>query len=106
MSEHTPTTEEVRTAWYQLTINVDSFDRWLMQVKAEAWDEGRKARPDFSEGHDDYCYGYETCYCGVYVNPYREETEPVKVLHSCHCDDFGCLGCECDPDCDDYEETE
>lgn len=67
MSDYTPTTEEVRTAWYQLTINVDSFDRWLAQVKAEAWDEGS-------------VHGARKCLFAADLepcphNPYREETE-------------------------------
>lgn len=28
-----PTTEEVRTAWFQLTQNVESFDAWLDETK-------------------------------------------------------------------------
>lgn len=53
MSEHTPTTEDVRE-WYAETIDmyesahrdpkrVAQFDRWLAQVKAEVWDQGHSA---------------------------------------------------------------
>ena len=31
----TPSTEDVRTAWFQLTQNVESFDCWLAEVKAQ-----------------------------------------------------------------------
>ena len=47
----TPTTENVRAAWaYFRNVAQDDtaypealaqFDRWLAEVKAEAWDEGR-----------------------------------------------------------------
>lgn len=67
MSEHTPTTEEVRTAWYQLTINVDSFDRWLAEVKAEAWDEGWDA------GLQHWWYGLSMHGEFRTDNPYRAE---------------------------------
>lgn len=62
--EYVTTTEEVRTAWYQLTINVDSFDRWLAErdreIAARAWDEGFDERERGGM---------------VNWNPYREETE-------------------------------
>ena len=41
------------------------------QLLAEGWDERHKARPDYSQGHDDDCMGWEDCHCGRYVNPYR-----------------------------------
>ena len=45
MSDYTPTTEEVR-ADYCLLADVSKprqlqFDRWLNEVKAQAWEEGR-----------------------------------------------------------------
>lgn len=40
-----PTTDDIRTAWYGMTRNVVSFDRWLAEVKSEAWDNGYRARP-------------------------------------------------------------
>ena len=54
MSDYTPTTEEVRGAYegqlikvgdnaYQLLDEAHAkaeFDRWLTEVKAEAWEEG------------------------------------------------------------------
>ena len=42
------------------------------QLLAEGWDERHKARPDYSQGHDDDCMGWEDCLCGRYVNPYRD----------------------------------
>ena len=41
------------------------------QLLAEGWDERHKARPDYSQGRDDDCMGWEDCHCGRYVNPYR-----------------------------------
>jgi len=45
MSEYTPTTEEVR-ADYCLLADASrpremQFDRWLAEVKAQAWEEGQ-----------------------------------------------------------------
>ena len=81
MSDYTPTTEEVRAAFRKGSrLGWNSrrgrlFDRWLEQVQAEVWDEGRNAFPViYGEDHDVYCSEYE-CFCGIYVNPYREETE-------------------------------
>ncbi len=33
---YTPTADEVRTAWFQLTRNTESFDRWLEGTIREA----------------------------------------------------------------------
>lgn len=46
------------------------------EIRADAWDEGRKARgiyvgPD--NGHEYDCAGWEDCHCAVYPNPYRKE---------------------------------
>jgi len=52
MSDYTPTTWTVRSAWASLAedeqnVGYDAaaaeFDRWLAEVKAAAWDEGRSA---------------------------------------------------------------
>ena len=52
MSDYTPTTEEVRQNWQgygyirdsQLgRIKGEDFDRWLAEVKAQAWEEGMMA---------------------------------------------------------------
>ena len=103
MTDYTPTTEEVRNRYLSEVFPEDEaeFDRWLAEVKAEAWDEGHDAGVQLERlRNSEFPYGT------VNANPYREETEPVGGIHSNHCDDRGCLGCECDPACDDYEETE
>lgn len=55
MSDYIPTTADVKEVWCTpLTVGAaideeahweaeDQFDRWLAQVKAEAWDEGCRA---------------------------------------------------------------
>ena len=52
MTEYTPTTDEVRAAYVramrQAFVAASSeheaeFERWLVQVKADAWDEGHRA---------------------------------------------------------------
>ena len=52
MSDYTPTTEEVRSAysagaWFEiqteLEVHETAFDRWLAEVKAKAWAEGAQA---------------------------------------------------------------
>jgi hypothetical protein len=44
VSDYTPTTEEVRTGYSTATYDDDKageeFDRWLAEVKAQAWEEG------------------------------------------------------------------
>ena len=69
MSEYTPTTEEVRNALIRSApldeweLRGTQFDRWLADVKAQAWEEG-----------------YDTCFdlttkpgdTYPYVNPYRK----------------------------------
>jgi hypothetical protein len=48
MSGYTPTTEEVRTGYSTATYDDDKageeFDRWLAEVKAQAWEEGYNAK--------------------------------------------------------------
>ena len=41
-------------------------------LMAEAWDERHATRPNYSQGHDDDCMGWEDCRCGRYLNPYRK----------------------------------
>lgn len=48
MSDYTPTTEDVRISYvcqresiYGIHHDGAEFDRWLTEVKAEAWEEGR-----------------------------------------------------------------
>ncbi len=58
-----PTTEDIRTAWYGMTRNVVSFDRWLFELQEDAWDRGYEA------GLTDFASSMTT-------NPYRQgETE-------------------------------
>lgn len=77
MSEYTPTTEEVRASYLSaLTHNhpmnvgevIAEFDRWLEQVKAEAWEEGKRSglrQSDWEHGDTPRQY--------IAVNPYRQE---------------------------------
>ena len=57
---YTPTTEHVRDLALRL-MNADEFNRWLNEVKAQAWEEGAM------QGHDDHEFGVE-----VWTNPYRK----------------------------------
>lgn len=78
MSEYTPTTDDVALAYIH-AVNGDTwvsgkaralqaeFDRWLKQVKAEAWDEGYNT-PNYSDLDERYGRPEPR-------NPYREETE-------------------------------
>ena len=73
MSEYTPTTEEVR-ADYCLLADVSrprqlQFDRWLAEVKAQAWEEGNFAEdigPDMRASNP---------YRHLTDNPYRQGEE-------------------------------
>ena len=59
MNDYTPTTEEVRSAYHYYgkypelapddnTVTGAEFDRWLRQVKAEAWAEGAQSECDYN----------------------------------------------------------
>ena len=69
MTDYTPTTEEVRARYnadefgYSAGLNdpCPEFDRWLAEVKAQAWEEGMLV------GQDNY-YGSPS-------NPYRQGEE-------------------------------
>jgi len=71
VSDYTPTTEEVRNAVWLLK-HLDTplafpdeagFDRWLAEVKAQAWEEG------YTQGNNDMYNGdFQT------PNPYRQES--------------------------------
>ena len=79
MSEYTPTTENIRQTFayvragldhddgypFVMEFHVEAFDRWLAQVKAEAWGEGRRS------GVQDLWFNIKPSR----PNPYREETE-------------------------------
>lgn len=48
MSDYTPTTEDIRAGWEYATAVIGDegtaqFDRWLAEVKAQAWEEGNLA---------------------------------------------------------------
>jgi len=58
VSNYTPTTEEVKDALPSGRIYAQ-FDRWLAEVKAQAWEEGYR----------DCCAGR-----GIIANPYRQQT--------------------------------
>ena len=59
MSDYTPTTEEVRTLVQG--ASADEFDRWLAEVKAQAWEEGYE-----QSDSDDYSGQPNS------ANPYRQ----------------------------------
>ena len=66
MSDYTPTTEDIRE-WADIDNDEDSeaFDRWLAEVKAQAWEEGYE-----QSDSDDYSGQPNS------ANPYRQgETE-------------------------------
>ena len=71
MSDYTPTTEDVREVfaggiYRHFTYAGAEFDRWLAEVKAQAWEEGHSQPWELGEG------GYAL----KAVNPYRQgETE-------------------------------
>ena len=75
MSDYTPTTEVIRHAvsfprerlGEPRPIKPEAFDRWLEQVKAEAWEEGKRAglrQSDWEHG--------DTATQFVASNPYKE----------------------------------
>lgn len=77
MSDYRPTTQEVRTSYgaavtfptMSLPERRRAFDRWLEQVKAEAWEEGKRAGLRQSDWeHGDTATQY------IATNPYRQET--------------------------------
>jgi len=48
MADYTPTTEEIRSQYLWLggmdgELGEEQFDRWLAEVKAQAWEEGQDA---------------------------------------------------------------
>ena len=73
MSDYTPTTEEVRKNYWVGTafsknamrtadkiLEYEAFDRWLAEVKADAWDEGWLHNVD------------DRIWSSLHDNPYRE----------------------------------
>lgn len=84
MTEYVPTLKEVREGYQSYIISGKSakekraeFDRWLNEIRAEAWDEGRQAEElgwtHAWDGHtaepDEFCDE-----CKV-ENPYRNPAE-------------------------------
>ena len=83
MSDWTPTTKQVRDGYrfdpeedyynpLQAGANAEragrDFDRWLEQVKAEAWDEG------FADGVNHDLGDWDNA-PAIINNPYRQETD-------------------------------
>ena len=56
--DYTPTTEEVRTGYSTATYDDAKaeieFDRWLAEVKAQAWQEGWDTKPPYQEINNPY----------------------------------------------------
>lgn len=75
MTDYTPTTEEVRQQWgwnYPDYDNEDvAFDRWLAEVKAEAWSEGFDAGERDVFEHDRTGWDDSPCI----PNPYKGENK-------------------------------
>lgn len=77
MSDYTPTTEQVRSAWayFRNVSQADTtypealaqFDRWLADIKADVWDEAHAA--GFCEGS----HGFNPDECAPHENLYRQE---------------------------------
>lgn len=72
MSEYTPTTEDIRNYWIAQGIKRSSkrdrraadFDRWLAEVKADAWEDGK----EYGDKRANREIPFQS-------NPYLEETE-------------------------------
>ena len=70
MTDYTPTTEEIRIGKRKITdgkfyyteryVTDAEFDRWLAEVKADAWDEGWLHNVD------------DRIWSSLHDNPYRE----------------------------------
>lgn len=82
MSDWTPSMDEVRTAYkagggYRWPERGEQFDRWLEQVKAEAWDEGYSAsETTWKHTYDGHpAPEGEICPECSTGNPYRKEQD-------------------------------
>ena len=62
MSDYTPTSEDIRYSYATDKRDEPGFDRWLAEVKAQAWEEG------FRDGDRDWLPGDEL----LLSNPYRK----------------------------------
>ena len=77
MNDYTPPTEQVREIYAEirhestrlgLNPHRAEFDRWMEQVKAEAWDEG------FTDGVNHDLGDWDNA-PSIINNPYRQETD-------------------------------
>lgn len=80
MSDRLTVAERIREAFmdgaftYERSLkNGEVFDRWLAQVKAEAWDEGFNAGEGEAYEHEARLQWSMPHTCAK--NPYREETK-------------------------------
>ena len=84
MSDYIPTTEEVRNQYSgfstsnsnhtgQVYLNFAGFDRWLAEVKAEAWEEGCRWGAVEFQTLDGKLYEEDKVQVTDADNPYRQE---------------------------------
>ena len=75
MTDYTPTTPQIKgsyvqlhsgTSWVSKGLRRAEFDRWLDEIRAEAWDEGHNAGQ-----HNEHEYRPGR----VMANPYRQEDQ-------------------------------
>ena len=69
MSDYTPTTEEVRNSYASWSDAYPEFDRWLAEVKAEAWEEGAIATAMY----------FDPPKLSEPTNPYRQEHDATDT---------------------------
>ena len=112
------------------------FDRWLARVKAQVWNEAveaqlktqsgvrgitialapnpyrdeQRARLSENADTDPVAQKKDIQSDGERMSMWIDENglhlRRLDTTHSDHCDDFACVGCECDPECDDRADTE
>lgn len=82
MTEYTPPTEQVREIYAEIRHEGTGqgfkphraeFDRWLNEIKAEAWDEGSRAEADRAWRQEDANAAGQWHLVPDPKNPYREE---------------------------------
>lgn len=76
MSDHTPTTDEIREYvaygdWGTEEHPVEEFDRWLAKHDAEV--ERAAAEKAWQEGHDSSCIDWDHVCKATHPNPHRRE---------------------------------
>lgn len=71
---YTPTTEQVRKHWENVGFagTGEEFDRWLNQIRAEAWEEGFQAGWEEHENPGAFVNDY---WDAKTLNPYKENHE-------------------------------